>query len=173
MSRSTVRQAFVDWLAPPIVPFLNNVFPYVDKIVPTVAAMGLQGGGSGGLIWTWIPDKFETPRATPFTQVRQVTYQVDLEIFFRSVKTSALQAQADFDRMVEGIESRIRSDPNLGTAQSTNPIFQAGLGDSAPGSTGQPDLRVRSDLPQMDNESVYIWGSITVTVVEFINFAAA
>ena len=153
MSRTTVRAQITAWLAPggnpSVVEFCSDVIAHPPKVTAEDRFDLGSHGGSGGLIFVFIPQQSETRIALggPHDGRKMRLYSVELLCIFRSVKT-AEELGTDLDVFLDSLVERIQADRNLGTAPTADVtagmIFKAGEGEY-PGGT---DIEVATMLPR-------------------------
>lgn len=165
MSRASVRSAVTAFFAPPAVAGLNNVFRSEPRLVQGQQFFAGQpaGVGSGAIGIVFIEAEREQRRAIggATSGKKRVDYEVGLIVKFRSNKTSGQTAMDDYDIIIDGIKTKLRSDRTLGSAL----IFSAGEG----GEQGVPDIEVISDLPKKDEGNlITVWGVVKFKCCEWL-----
>jgi hypothetical protein len=161
MSRASVRDAVVNWFAPPAVSGLNLVTRSKTKLVQGQQFFGATGVGSGAVAFVYFERKREHRRAFggPRSGWKRVVYTVGLVVLFRSNRERMEDAADDHDALMDAIEARLRSDRTLGGT-----VFSAGEG----AELGQDDIETVSDLPKLVGQETHVWGVLRFEVAEWI-----
>ena len=158
MSRKVVRGQIAAFLDPAEIEILSGTFPHPPQVTPEGQwyidqAFGPTGVGTGALIFIHLAlPQQEKIIANKLLKWRQ--YTVRLLCYTRSVKKTSQEAGEDNDTFLDSLTARIQSDPNFGTAPTTDGqpgeiqpgmIFQAGLGGTEFGF----DIRIETDVPRL------------------------
>lgn len=176
MSAATVRAAFQTFLTTPAIPYFERC--YLSE--PWFAA-GEQwnlkdNGGCGAIGWPHIVDESET-RSTlgapspslglPASGQKEITYQVGIILLFQWLIPSTPMVEDAYigplDALIEGVKTRLRSDPKAGTGPGLDGvIFQQ--------SQAAGDLHVVRDLPKLakGGGKVIAWQRIDTTATEIV-----
>lgn len=178
MSRTTVRQQIVDYLAPPGVPsvveFMSACLAHPPKVTTEdTFDLGVMGG-SGCVVFVYLPLQSEKRIALggPHGGRKWREYEVTLLAVMRSAKDKAEDVDADNDAFLDSLVERIQADRNFGTTlgdgQEVLPgmIFQAGEGND----TGGTDIVVDVALPgTIRGQLTQIISTVKITVAEVLD----
>lgn len=161
MSRQVVRAAVAAFLQPPNVAGLNHVWTSKPKDLGAVSYTQGQppGTANGALGMVSITGQEERPITLDGAGGgRLVTYQVQVEIFHRSIEPTAEAAMGHFDSVVDGLCSRLRSDPSLAAA---NPAIISSAHESLAVEFGEPELATP------DGGAVDTWAAVRFPVLSY------
>lgn len=166
MSDNAVRVALRTFFQTPTIPGLTKI--YLDQ--PTIiqgANWDVQtklGWGAVGFIHLDTSRESRVTLGAAIGGSKQVNHTVGLVIQFQYLIPSTLPAGQEedswvgpFDSIIDGIKTRIRSDP---TAGNPSVIFQFGQDNG--------DIRVTRDLPQDDIGRVIVFAVVEFDVTEII-----
>jgi len=158
MSRATTRAAVLAWLAPPNVAGLNTVFRSFEAVFDGGAfTAGTTGVGGGAIGVVFIPRKTEKRIAVggAFNGKKRIDYPVEIHVFGRwnAEQFSGQTAMDAFDAVIDGIETRIRSDRTFGSS-----VWVAG-----------EDLSGEYGAPALLDGMQEIWGVVRFTITEWAN----
>jgi hypothetical protein len=157
MGRADIRQAVADFLeAQPIVG-VHTIYPSVPKILQGEEFFGGDTPGSGAVIAVHLERRREKRIALGR---KRVTYTVALLVAFRSTEADVVAAQADCDALLDLLETRLRSDHDLGGGV----VWQAGEGEELFGE----DLVMDMALPKLAGNLPLIWNVLRFTAMEMI-----
>jgi hypothetical protein len=128
VSRKQVRTAVTDYIAGAGIPYLGKVFPARTYVVDMTNYTELTGGssanGSDSVMMVNIPS--DNRRRVQMTGRQYVNepeiHPIALEIFFGCSSGEPVDAQLDYDDIVDALFAAIRGNPQLGSVQ----IWSAG-----------------------------------------------
>ncbi len=132
MGRLEVRTAVAAFFAEADLQFVGKVFPARPEIVPEDAYETNRLGeavpsvaGSSAVLVVNIPSDVRTRRADTGRGAVNDTYihAVAMEVFFASTKGEAIPAQQDYDTVIDGMITLIRSNATMNTVST---IWSAG-----------------------------------------------
>lgn len=125
-TRAAARAAIAAWFAPPNVAGLNTIYRAEPRVIPTNAyfAGTVPGTRTGAVGVIHILSKHEQREAMGGAHggIKRVDYECALELVVYSSQRTAEQAADDFDALTDAVESRLRADRTLGSAD----VWQAG-----------------------------------------------
>lgn len=131
MGRAAVRLAVAAYFAPPNTANVATLYRSRPKVVPGQAYNLAAMGGSGAVVIVHLTRDPEVREAMGglTSGERYNRHQVALEIRLQSVKPEAMDAQDDYDAVVDSIFAMIHADRTLGTGGgATGAVWQAGEG---------------------------------------------
>lgn len=160
MSRAQVRQAVVDFFAPPAVPYLSEIYRAVPKRIPGPEFRKTLPSGtySGAIAIVNLTGEREERIAIggEHNGRKWVHYEVVLELKLHSIHTHSEDAMDDFDALVDAIKTKLRSDRRLA---NNGVIFEA----------GEAYLDTDYAEPEVMNDgSTIIWGIVRFEVSEVL-----
>jgi hypothetical protein len=133
--QAAARQAIVNWFTTANIPGLAAIHRSVPKIINAQDFNLSAENGSGCIIVVHLTGAKENRIAMggATSGEKFSKYDLALQVYFRSVKTDAEEAQDDQDAVIDTIYARWRADRNFGTAPAqwngTNAtVWQAGEG---------------------------------------------
>lgn len=159
MSRKNVRATLAEFIAPPAVEGLSQVFTSVPKTA-FYETNSLPSDVSRCLAVIYIESERENRLAIggAHSGIKRVDYQVAIQLHFRSTQRKGEDAMDDFDAVVDNLKDKLRSDHQFGDTtgylvwQGAEPVIDASYGD-----------------PVMINAAtVEIWATLRFDVTEMI-----
>jgi len=160
MSRAQVRQAVVDFFAPPAVPYLSTIYKATPKRVPGPEFRNTLPSGtySGAIAIVNLVAENEERIAIggEHNGRKWVHYEVALEVKLHSIHTHSEDAMTDFDALIDAIKTKLRSDRRLA---NDGVVFEA----------GERYLDSEYAEPEVMNDgSTIIWGIVRFEVSEVL-----
>lgn len=159
MSRATVRAAVAAFFAAPAVANLNKVYTSFPKRMNAGDFLVGQAAGtkSGAVAVIFVGREIERRVAMggATSGKKRVDYDVDLEVFLRSVEQTAEAAMDAYDAVVDAIKVKLRTDRVIGAGAT---VFQA----------GEATLDGEHEMPRRTVDGTDIAGRVTFEVSEFL-----
>lgn len=168
MSRNSVRLAVADYFDGAGIRNLGTVHRAPPRLTPANEFLA-DGGDSGAVMQIHLQEQSERRMSMNWQMGwKRRLYLVLIALAFKSVNPDWEAATDDLDTLIEDVTAHIQADPQLGTGGTTQGpqiLFQAGEGDDA---QGQPDIRVRTDLPRQtgSGNEYWTWAWLELQVVE-------
>lgn len=160
MSRATVRQAVAAFFAPPAVDGLNTIYSAPPKRIsgPAFREGKPSGTQSGAIGMVNIVSETEERIAVggEHSGKKWVHYVVELQVFLHSIHPHSEDAMNDFDKVIDSVKARLRSDRRL---DDWPIIFEAGERQLS-GIYGEPRV--------LQDGSTEIWGAVQFEVSEVL-----
>jgi len=159
VGRAQVRQTLFNFIEPPQVDGINQVFTSFPKRIDfQVNALPSQQSRVAAIIF--IESETETRIAVggATSGWKRIDYSVVIQLFQHSLSRTSEEAMNDFDYVIDSLKQRLRSDHNFGDPngylvwQGAEPIIDV--------SYGEP-------LSQ-NGTSTETWASLTFTVTQMI-----
>ena len=166
MSRTTVRNQFVNYLNSAGITYLSEVKTFPAKFTPEGDFYDGQDPGhqQGCIVFPYIEGQREKriELTGPTGGGKEIHYEVVFTCFFRSTKRQSEDAGIDSETFLDSFTNAIRKSKNCG---GSGPIFQWGEGSTI----GGDDIEVVSYYPRQINGSAAITqviSTVRVMVVE-------
>ena len=160
-SRAAVRIAVSDWIAAANVPNLNQVwtsFPKrIDFQVNSIAGQLMRAAGV-----VFISNESEERIAIggAYNGWKRIDYSVDFQIFSHAMHRNAEDAMDDFDAIIDGVKTQLRSGGHTLGLPDGSVIWQA----------AEPSISVTYGEPATnDGGATETWCAISFTVTQMIN----
>jgi len=169
MGRAEVRQAVTDYLQSAGLPYVGTIYPARPVIADETAyaltmsgeAIQASANGSAALLVTNIPSDVRQRRADVGRGAVDDTeiHDIALEVFFASTGGSSVNAQQDYDTVIDSIITAIRANATPGGADV---VWSAG--EFEYGVQHEQDQPTTSE----DGMTVVIWGVVRFQAWEWI-----
>ncbi len=160
MSAAAVRNAVTNFLTGANIANLNKVYaqqPFDESGIPwdTLGSPGAATKCFGVIDVDGRHDEFIALDGKGGK--RLVHYGVTFQLYFVDVGGDASSAQNKMDAILDAVQTRLRSDPSLGTTFSSSGILQAAVG----------DLRAQTVEAQRygDGDTYGAWSSVDFVVI--------
>lgn len=167
MSDSAVRLAIRAWFATPPIPGVQNVYRDEPWIVQGADWDVSTELGWGAILSIHLDSSEESRITLPaLTGNKRVDHKVGVLIQYQYLIPDVFPdgvMEDDWvnglDQIIDAVKTRIRSDPNMGTAPG-GVIWEAGQSPA--------DIRISRDLPKLDRGRVISWNLVEFDVTEII-----
>lgn len=158
--RKAIRTAIKTFLAPPAVPGLNAVYRGMPKVIDAKDyRVGQPAGTQSGAVGViHLRRDFEERRAVGgvTSGKKKVSYLVELNVFFHSIRPKSEEAVDDFDAIIDAIKQRLRAGGR--TLDDPTNIFEA----------GEEQLESEQGDPEIEGDSTLIWGVVRFVVSQIL-----
>jgi len=166
VSRTTVREQFVNYLNGAGITYLSEVKNFPAKFTPEGEFYEGQDPGhqQGCIVYPYIENQSEKriELTGPTGGGKEITYEVVFTCIFRSSKRKTEDAGVDAETFLDSFTNAIRASKNCG---GNGPIFQWGES----GTNGGPDIEVASYYPRQINGAASVTqvvSTVRVAVIE-------
>jgi len=160
MSRSQVRQAVATYVAEAGITNLNQVFTSHPKRInfEQNAPVG-SATRAAGLVYIQGETEERIAIGGAYNGWKRVDYDVVFQLFVHSMHSYSQDAMDDFDAIVDGVKSRLRSGGHRLGLPDGSVIWQA----------AEPQIQVQYGEPKTnDGGATEIWAGIEFTVTQMI-----
>ena len=177
MSRTTVREQFINYLNGAGITYLSEVKNFPAKFTPEGEFYEGQDPGhqQGCIVYPYIENQSE--KRIELTGAtgggKEITYEVVFTCIFRSNKRKTEDAGVDAETFLDSFTNAIRASKNCGGPavynQPTAPIFQWGEGSTS----GGTDIEVASYYPRQINGAASVTQVVSTVRVRIIEITPA
>ena len=158
MSRKDVRNTLYTFIKPPIIDGINQVFTSFPKRI-NFEVNALPSDVSRCAAVIFIESERETRLAVggAHNGIKRVDYQIAVQLFHHSTQRDAEDAMDDFDKVIDNLKDRLRSDHQFGDSsgylvwQGAEPAIDTSYGEplSNKGGATETWAVIRFDVTEM------------------------
>lgn len=158
MSVGQVRSTLALFIAPPIVDGLNQVFTSFPKRINfEINALPSQRSRCAAVIHVEYERENRLAIGGATSGIKRVDYGIAIQLFHHSLERESQDAMNDFDRIIDNLKTRLRSDHQFGDTSGTlvwqgaEPVIEVEYGEpvSQNGTSTETWATVRFDVTQM------------------------
>lgn len=160
MSRQQVRQAVGDWVAAGSITNLTQIYTSFPKRINfELNATAGQYTRAVGVVFIANETEDRVAIGGANDGWKRVDYDVEFQVFTHSMQNYAQDAMTDFDNIIDGIKTQLRSGGHRLGKSDGDIIWQA----------AEPAITVSYGEPKTnDGGAVEIWAGINFTVTQMI-----
>jgi hypothetical protein len=158
VSRQQVRQAVGDWVATATIPNLTQIYTSFPKRINfELNATAGQFSRAVGVVFIANETEDRVAVGGANDGWKRIDYNVEFQIFMHSMQSYAQDAMADFDDVIDGIKTQLRSGGHRLGKTDDDIIWQA----------AEPAISVSYGEPKTnDGGAVEIWAGINFIVTQ-------
>jgi hypothetical protein len=158
IGRKAVRTILAEFIAPPAVDGINQVFTSFPKRIDfNVNALPGQANRCAAVIHIESENENRLAIGGAHSGIKRIDYSVAIQLFHHSLERNSEDAMNDLDNVIDNLKTVLRSDHQFGDStgtliwQGAEPVISASYGEpmSNDGSSTETWAIVRFDVTQM------------------------
>ena len=159
MGRKSVRQTLADFIQPPTVDGINQVFTSFPKRINfQVNSLPSQQSRCAAVIFIESETESRIAVGGAHSGWKRVDYTVAIQLYHHSLERNSEDAMADFDNVIDNLKTKLRSDHRFGDDSGT--LIWQGAEPAIDVSYGEPVSN--------DGNSTETWATMRFEVTEMI-----
>lgn len=158
VGRKEVRSTLAEFIAPPAVDGINQVFTSFPKRINfQVNSLPGQSNRTAAVIFIESERENRLGIGGATSGIKRVDYTVVIQVFHHSLENDPQDAMNDFDKMIDNLKEKLRSDHQFGDPsgvlvwQGAEPVIDVSYGEplSTNGNSTETWASLRFDVTQM------------------------